>query len=107
MNKDAMIAQFSNLTPADQIIMLLRICFNLTIVTRDILASGSQNKVEYASNMSEMHHKIFPGIISRLTQTGSRYPDDVLIGMLHGFIIQFNLEPHGHFIWDDALRKLK
>jgi hypothetical protein len=106
MNKDAMIAQFSNLTPSDQAMMLLRVCFNLTIVTRDIFASDSQNKAEFARNMSEMYHKIFPGIIYRLRQIGSSYPDDVLIGMLYGFFVQFDLESQADFIWDGALRKL-
>jgi hypothetical protein len=105
MDKEAMTAQFSNLKPSDQVVVLLRVCFNLTIVSRDVFASESPKKIEYAKNVSEMYHKILSGIISRVRQKGVSYPDDVLIGMLHGFLMQFNLEPYFHHIWEDAFPK--
>jgi hypothetical protein len=103
MNRDEMIAQFAYLLPADRPHAILGACFKLTIVTREILASDRHDKFEYARSVSELYHRVFPLVAALLNQSDARYPDEVLIGMLHGFIAQFNLD--SRFIREDVLVK--
>jgi hypothetical protein len=107
MNRKEMLAQFSSLTRSDQILMLLLVSFNLTIVARDIFAKSSdQQKLKYATGVSEINHKILSTVITRLKEAGFSYPDEVLVEILYEFFSKYELEQYFCDIWEAAANKI-
>jgi hypothetical protein len=110
MNREAMLQQFLELEPSTKILMLLAISFELTLLARDIddrEPLADSHKLKYARGMSEINHQIIQSVISRLEDSDSRYPDDVLVDILYETFEKYELQPYFSFVWDRALRKAR
>jgi hypothetical protein len=107
MNQEVMANQFSKLGAFDQTAVLLQVTLRLTVVARDILRGPPDaKKLNQARGMSEINHKIISNVLARLRSADSRYPDDVLIGILYGIFSEYELESYLPYVWKDALTNL-
>jgi hypothetical protein len=109
MKRDEMVAQFLDLSPPDRLAMLIRICFNMSIVARDVLHRADvddKSKLQFAEGLTELYHQITQNIIARLADAVSRYPDNVLIEILYDHFIRLKMEEALQTIWNESLQKM-
>jgi len=108
MSKEEMLETFLNVEPADRIVMLILVSFHLTIVSRDIFLSQSNDKkLKSATGIQEINHKITSNVIDRLKGNNSRYPDNVLIEILFETFAAYELNDYLSDVWNSSAWKAR
>lgn len=108
IDKEEMLAEFCGKPARYQAALLLRVCYNLTLMSRDIaIDPGQSPRVEAGKTIVELFHRLTPNILVRVTGGKIDPPDEALVGMIYDFFVDYALERYFSVVWVDAVDRTK
>lgn len=109
MGSDDMASQFAAMPPGRQKLMLARLCWELTLLVRDVLTRSeiaAEQKVKHFFAVNEAVHRLSDHLLKLLASQPERYPDDVLVQIVQEHFDSGGLSDGFRDAWARAVKSV-